>query len=92
MIDLGENLSNELFYEIFDYLDGYDIYKSFSNLNSHFNNLLNSEQFGMMLASYSDAMGHAAERKEKRERKEKDDPSRDWNHTPSAIRADVLSS
>ncbi len=36
-----------------------------------------------------DAMGHAAERKEKRE---KDDPSRDSNHTPSTIRADFLSS
>jgi hypothetical protein len=33
-------------------------------------------------------MEHAAEMKEKRE---KDGPSRNSNHTPSAIRADVLS-
>jgi len=36
-----------------------------------------------------DKLGHAAKRKEKGE---KDDPSRDSNHTPSSIRADVLSS
>ena len=35
-----ENFSNEIFYEIFDYLDGYDIYKAFSNLNNRFENLL----------------------------------------------------
>jgi hypothetical protein len=27
-----------MFYEIFDYLDGYDIYQAFSNLNIHFEN------------------------------------------------------
>ncbi|CAF1547477.1 unnamed protein product, partial [Adineta steineri] len=37
-----ENFSNEIFYEIFDYLDGCDIYKAFSNLNYHFYQLLNS--------------------------------------------------
>jgi hypothetical protein len=37
-----ENLSNEIFYEIFDYLDGYHIYKAFSNLNDHFQQLFNS--------------------------------------------------
>ncbi|CAF3883786.1 unnamed protein product [Rotaria sp. Silwood1] len=37
-----ENLSNELFYELFDYLDGIDIYKAFSNLNYRFQQLLNS--------------------------------------------------
>ncbi|CAF0958335.1 unnamed protein product [Adineta steineri] len=37
-----ENLSNEIYYEIFDYLDGCDIYQSFSNLNHRFQQLLNS--------------------------------------------------
>ncbi|CAF1502734.1 unnamed protein product [Rotaria sordida] len=37
-----ENLSNEIFYEIFDYLDGYEIYNTFSNLNHHFQQLLDS--------------------------------------------------
>jgi hypothetical protein len=37
-----ENFSNELFYEIFDYLDSCDIYQAFSNLNYRFQSLLNS--------------------------------------------------
>jgi hypothetical protein len=37
-----EILSNELFYEIFDYLDGCYLYEAFSNLNRHFQQLLNS--------------------------------------------------
>jgi len=37
-----ENLSNELFYEIFDYLDGLDIYLAFSNLNYRFEQLVKS--------------------------------------------------
>ena len=40
-----ENLSNEIFYEIFDYLDGCDIYKAFSYLNKRFENLLSSSSF-----------------------------------------------
>jgi hypothetical protein len=35
-----ENLSNECLYEVFDYLDGYDIHKAFSNLNYRFAQLL----------------------------------------------------
>ena len=37
-----ENLSNELFYEIIDYLDGMYLYQAFSNLNHHFQRLINS--------------------------------------------------
>ncbi|CAF1331681.1 unnamed protein product [Rotaria sp. Silwood1] len=37
-----ENLPNEIFYEMFDFLDGYDIYQAFSNLNNRFENLINS--------------------------------------------------
>jgi hypothetical protein len=37
-----ENFSNELFYEIFEYLDGLDIYLAFSNLNSRFEQLVTS--------------------------------------------------
>ncbi len=37
-----ENLSNEYFYEIFDYLNDYELYKAFSNFNHRFQQLLNS--------------------------------------------------
>ncbi|CAF1320502.1 unnamed protein product [Rotaria sp. Silwood1] len=37
-----ESLSNELFYEMFDYLDGIEIYQAFSNLNTRFQQLLTS--------------------------------------------------
>jgi hypothetical protein len=37
-----ENLSNELFHDIFDYLDGCEIFLAFSNLNQRFHQLLNS--------------------------------------------------
>lgn len=37
-----ENLSIELFYEIFAYLDGCEIYFAFSNLNHCFQQLLHS--------------------------------------------------
>ena len=35
-----EDLSNEFFYEIFDYLDGSEIYQAFANLNHRFDQLL----------------------------------------------------
>ncbi|CAF5036102.1 unnamed protein product [Rotaria sp. Silwood1] len=44
-----ENLSNGIFYQIFDYLDGYDIYKAFSNLNNRFENLLIDPSFLMKI-------------------------------------------
>ncbi|CAF4575548.1 unnamed protein product, partial [Rotaria magnacalcarata] len=34
-----QNLSNEILYELFEYLDSYDIYKGFYNLNRRFQNL-----------------------------------------------------
>ncbi|CAF3888017.1 unnamed protein product, partial [Adineta steineri] len=40
-----EHLSNELIYEIFDYLNFYDIHKSFLNLNIRFYNLIHSSTF-----------------------------------------------
>ena len=40
-----ENLANEIFYDIFEYLDGYDIFKAFSKLNHRFKRLLNISSF-----------------------------------------------
>lgn len=37
-----ENLFNDLFYEIFDYLEGRDLVKAFSNINYRFQRLLKS--------------------------------------------------
>jgi hypothetical protein len=37
-----ENFSDEIFYEIFDYLNGCEIYDAFSNLNHRFEQLLHS--------------------------------------------------
>ncbi|CAF4951081.1 unnamed protein product [Rotaria sp. Silwood1] len=44
-----ENLSNELFYEIFDYLNSCDIYKAFSNLNIRFQNLIFYSPFSLKI-------------------------------------------
>ncbi|CAF4237710.1 unnamed protein product [Rotaria magnacalcarata] len=49
MISCIENLSNEILFEIFDYLDGYDIYKAFSNLNIRLENLLISSSLSMKI-------------------------------------------
>lgn len=40
-----EDLSNEIFHEIFDYINGVEIYQGFSNLNHRFQQLLNSSSF-----------------------------------------------
>ncbi len=47
-----ENLANELFYELFDYLDGCDIYQAFSNLNYRFQQLLNSSSLLFKIKLY----------------------------------------
>jgi len=36
-----EDLSNEIFYEIFEYIECYDLFNGFLNLNNRFENLLN---------------------------------------------------
>lgn len=46
-----ENLSDELFYEIFDYLHGDEIHQAFFNLNRRFENLLSSLLFKMEFSS-----------------------------------------
>jgi hypothetical protein len=51
-----ESLSNEFFCEIFDYLDGREIYQAFHNLNHRFQQLLNSSSllFKIKQQSYVD--------------------------------------
>ncbi len=44
-----ENLSNEIFYEIFDYLNGYEIYQAFSNLNIRFEKLVMNSSYSMKI-------------------------------------------
>jgi hypothetical protein len=44
-----ENLSNEIFYEIFDYLDGYEICQAFSNLNIRFKKLVMNSSYSMKI-------------------------------------------
>lgn len=48
-----ENLSNEVFHEIFDYLDGYDMLKAFSKLNHRFQTLINHSSIPLKLNYYS---------------------------------------
>ncbi|CAF4971149.1 unnamed protein product, partial [Rotaria sp. Silwood1] len=50
-----ENLSNELFYEIFEYLDGYDIYKAFCNLNTRFQRLITCSSISLNIKLCSNA-------------------------------------
>ncbi|CAF1135877.1 unnamed protein product [Rotaria magnacalcarata] len=47
-----ENLSNEIFLKIFDYIDGCQIYESFSNLNHRFDTMLNCSLLLFKLKDY----------------------------------------
>ncbi|CAF0779147.1 unnamed protein product [Rotaria sordida] len=49
IINCFENLSNELFYEVFDYLEGCDLFKAFSNLNSRFQAMLTSSSLRLKI-------------------------------------------
>jgi len=40
-----EDLFNEIFYEIFDYLNGHDIFQAFSTLNSRFQKLIDHPSY-----------------------------------------------
>ncbi|CAF1077461.1 unnamed protein product [Adineta steineri] len=53
-----ENLSNEIFYEIFDYLDGCDIYHSFSNLNIRFQDLITHSTFYLKVQFSSESQSN----------------------------------
>jgi hypothetical protein len=48
-----EHLSNELFYEIFDYLDSCDIFDAFTNLNTRFEQFMNSPCFLFKIYRFS---------------------------------------
>ncbi|CAF5069635.1 unnamed protein product, partial [Rotaria sp. Silwood1] len=47
-----EDLSNELFYEIFEYLDSGEIYQAFFKLNHRFQQLLNSSSLLLKIKLY----------------------------------------
>jgi hypothetical protein len=48
-----EDLSNELFYDIFDYLDGCDILNAFSNLNIRFEEFIHHSSFPLKIYRFS---------------------------------------
>ena len=48
-----ENLSNEIFHEIFDYLNICDVYEAFSNLNNYFEEILHCPSLLFKIKLYS---------------------------------------
>ncbi|CAF2111797.1 unnamed protein product [Rotaria magnacalcarata] len=57
-----EHLANEIFYEIFDYLDTCDVYKAFSTLNIRFQDLLFSSSYRLKMNLYSQSESVLADR------------------------------
>ena len=51
-----EDLSNEIFYEIFEYIEYYDLFNAFSNLNNRFENLLNYSFLSLKLNVNSESV------------------------------------
>ncbi|CAF1406900.1 unnamed protein product, partial [Didymodactylos carnosus] len=51
-----EHLPNELWFEYFEYLDGYDILMSFRNLNRRINDIINNTQLHINLSILSKSM------------------------------------
>jgi hypothetical protein len=51
-----ERLPNEFFNEIFEYLDGYDIHKAFSNLNSRFEHFITCSSLPLKIKLRSEAV------------------------------------
>jgi len=48
-----EDLASEIIYEIFEFLDAYDVYKSFSNLNTRFQNIRSTIPIKISISSVS---------------------------------------
>ncbi|CAF0987804.1 unnamed protein product [Adineta ricciae] len=55
LITCFEHFSNEIYYEIFDYLDGCSTHKAFSNLNSRFQQLLTSSKYNLKISMQDDS-------------------------------------
>ena len=51
MMTMLENLSNEILMELFEYLDAYQLSKTFFNLNSRFNQLLKDHRLRLTFNS-----------------------------------------
>jgi hypothetical protein len=51
-ISCVENLSNEIFHEIFEYLNGCDVYETFSNLNNRFEEILHCSSLRFKIKNF----------------------------------------